>query len=210
MAAGQKIFGIGFHKTGTSSLAQALKLLGFRVVHGIVINGPKGVTITPPVTAEKVLPLVLARAREMDAVCDNPFPLLYRELDVAFPGAKFILTVREPREWLESIQRHFGDRESNTLQWIYGVPRVKGNEARCLQVFHAHNAAVRAYFTARPNDLMEINFGKGETWERLCAYLGRPIPSAPFPHDNTAEERERKRNSAWRRFKSAIRNAFAA
>jgi hypothetical protein len=210
MADSQKIFGIGFHKTGTASLAQALRLLGYRVTHGIVINGPKGVTVAPPVTTEKILPIAVASARGADAVCDNPFPLLYRELDTAFPNSKFILTLRDPQDWLESIQRHFGRRDSDALQWIYGVPRVAGNEARCLRVYNAHNAAVRAYFAKRPNDLLEIDFAKREGWNRLCAFLGRPIPNVPFPHDNTAEERERKRNSAWRRFKSAIRNAFAS
>jgi len=208
MPVSQKIFGIGFHKTGTSSLAQALRLLGCRVVHGIVINGPKGVTIEPPVTMEKVLPLALAYVREVDAVCDNPFPLLYRELDAEFPHSKFILTTREPREWLESIQRHFGKRDSDALQWIYGVSHVSGNEARCLQIYSAHNAAVRAYFAKRPNDLLEIDLAKGEGWSRLCTFLDRPIPSAAFPHDNTAEERERKRNSPWRRFKQRFRGAL--
>ena len=208
MPAAQKIFGIGFHKTGTSSLAQALKVLGFRVAHGIVINGPKGVTIAPPVTTGRVLPIALARAREVDAACDNPFPLLYRELDAAFPGSKFILTTREPRDWVESIGRHFGERNSDALQWIYGAPRVKGNEPRFLQVYENHNAAVRGHFAARPADLLEIDFGTGEGWERLCTFLDLPIPKAAFPHDNTAKERERKRNSVWRRFKHRLRETL--
>ena len=205
-----KIFGIGFQKTGTASLAQALRLLGFEVAHGIVINGPKGVTIEPPVTTEKILPLALARAREVDAVCDNPFPLLYRELDAAFPGAKFILTTRETHDWLKSMQRHFGERESDAMRWIYGVSRPKGHEAHCMRIYDNHNRAVRAYFAHRPNDLLQMDFGTGEGWKRLCAFLDRPIPSAAFPHDNTAEEREHKRNSIWRKFKAAIRNAFAS
>ena len=35
-----KIFGIGFHKTGTTSLAQALKMLGFSVTGPNGINDP--------------------------------------------------------------------------------------------------------------------------------------------------------------------------
>lgn len=210
MADSQKIFGIGFHKTGTASLAQALRLLGYRVVHGIVINGPKGVTIAPPVTTEKILPFALARMNEVDAACDNPWPLLFREMDTAFPGSKFILTTRETHDWIKSIQRHFADRESEALRWIYGVPRLKGHEAHCVRVYDSHNKAVRAHFAHRPNDLLQMDFGTGEGWKRLAPFLGRPIPEVPFPHDNTADERERKHNSAWRRFKSAIRSAFAS
>lgn len=210
MAASEKIFGIGFQKTGTASLAKALRILGFRVTHGMVINGPKGVEIEPPVTTAKVLPFALAGARQVDAVCDSPWPTLYRELDAEFPGSKFILTLRDPKEWIKSTLRHFGARESDALQWIYGVPCVKGNETRCLEVYQAHNAAVREHFAVRPSGFLEIDFGEEEGWEKLCAFLGRPVPDTGFPRDNTWEERERKRASAWRQFKAAIRNAFAA
>jgi hypothetical protein len=210
MAASEKIFGIGFHKTGTASLAEALRILGFRVAHGMVINGPKGVHIEPPVTNAKVLPYAVARAREVDAACDSPWPTLFRELDAAFPGAKFILTLRDPRAWVDSMRRHFGDRHSDALQWIYGVPCVTGNESRCIEVYEAHNRAVREHFAVRPAGLLELDFAKGEGWDKLCTFLGRPVPAQPFPHDNTWEERERGRASAWRQFKAAIRNAFAA
>lgn len=210
MADGQKIFGIGFQKTGTASLARALELLGYRVAHGIVINGPKGIAIAPPITNEKVLPFALARMKDVDAACDNPWPLLFREMDAAFPNAKFILTTRETHDWINSARRHFADRDSDALRWIYGVSHIKGHEAHCMRVYDRHNMSVRQYFAHRPNDLLQLDFGTGEGWQRLCSFLGKPIPDVPFPHANTAEERDRKRNSPWRRLKSAIRRAFAS
>jgi len=120
-ALAQKIFGIGFQKTGTSSLNRALALLGYNAVGGIRINHPKGIAIPPPLTKEKVLPIALARADEADAFSDNPWPLLYRELDAAFASAKFILTYRDPDRWLASMVRHFGDTPSDVMQWIYGA-----------------------------------------------------------------------------------------
>ena len=131
----RKIFGIGFQKTGTSSLNRALALLGFNAAGGIRINHPKGVAIEPPLTKEKILPIALAQAVEADAFSDNPWPLLIRELDTEFPGAKFILTQRDPDRWLASMVRHFGDTPNDVTQWIYGVPFPKGNEVRCLHVY---------------------------------------------------------------------------
>ena len=206
----RKIFGIGFQKTGTSSLNRALALLGYNAAGGIRINHPKGIYIEPPLTKEKILPVALARAREADAFSDNPWPLLIREMDVEFPGSKFVLTYRDPDRWLHSIVRHFGDTSSDVMQWIYGVPFPKGNEARCLHVYAAHNDAVRAYFAGRPSDLLEIDFETGDGWLELCAFLDRPVPAARFPHDNTGDERERKRSGIWRRMKARVRNAFAA
>jgi hypothetical protein len=206
----QKIFGIGFQKTGTSSLNRALALLGYNAAGGIRINHPKGVAIAPPLTKDKVLPVALARTAEADAFSDNPWPLLFRELDGAFPGAKFILTFRDPDAWLASMVRHFGDRESDVTQWIYGVPHVAGNEARCLQVYAGHNAAVRAHFAGRPNDFLELDFARGDGWLELWSFLGRPVPAKPFPHDNAADDRDRKRSGLWYRVKEKVRAAIGA
>lgn len=210
MANKTKIFGIGFQKTGTSSLNKALQILGFNAVGGIRINHPKGVALPAPLQTADILALALATAKQADAFNDNPWPLLYREMDRAFPGAKFVLTMRDPEHWLFSMVRHFGDTPNDTMQWIYGVPYPKGHEAQVLRVYNAHNDAVCRYFAARPGDFLKIDFEQGDGWQKLCPFLGRPIPSDAFPHDNRAEERERKRRGAWRRFKNKIREIIFA
>jgi Sulfotransferase domain len=203
-----KVFGIGFQKTGTSSLDQAFRILGYHTDKGVFINTPgrkSSLRIAPPLTAAKVLERVLPIAREREAFSDNPWPLLYCELDGLFPGSKFILTVRDPQSWIESLVRHFGDRESDTLEWIYGVRAVRGNESRCLAVYDAHNAAVRAHFASRPNALLEMDVEKQPRWNELCAFLGKWVPRKPFPRANTARERERKQSGLWRQMKRALR-----
>lgn len=206
----QKIFGIGFQKTGTSSLNRALAMLGYRAGGGLRVNHPKGIAIAPPLTREKILPAAFIRAREADAFSDNPWPLLYRELDAAFAGSKFILTFRDPDPWLASMVRHFGDKPSDMMQWIYGVPCPKGNEMRCVHVYAGHNAAVRSYFAGRPNDFLEMDFERGDGWLELCSFLHRPVPAKPFPHDNAADDRDRKRSGLWHRVKERVRSTFAA
>lgn len=200
MAPSQKIFGIGFQKTGTKSLHQALLALGYRSQHGILINRPRGgtrggVQMELPITREKLLNVALPRVAEADAFCDNPWPVLFRELDAGFPNSKFILTVRDPQGWISSMVRHFGQRSSPMSAFLYGVPDPSENEQRCIDVFNDHNASVIQYFASRPSDLLVVDFEKGEGWEALCRFLGRPVPKKPFPHANSAEDRERKRRS---------------
>jgi hypothetical protein len=205
-----KVFGIGFQKTGTSSLDQAFRILGYRTDKGVFINTPgrkSSLRIDPPLTAAKVLERVLPIAREREAFSDNPWPLLFRELDALFPGSRFILTLRDPQSWIASLVRHFGGRESDMLEWIYGVRAVRGHESGCLTVYEAHNAAVRAHFASRPGALLEIDVEKQPRWNELCAFLGKPIPSGPFPRANTARERERKQSGWWRQVKQALRGA---
>ena len=59
-----KVFGIGFHKTATTSLAKALSYLGYRV------TGPNWVD--NPNIAEEVYEMAFEFAHKFDAFQDNP------------------------------------------------------------------------------------------------------------------------------------------
>ena len=44
---------------------------------------------------------------------------------------------------------------------------------------------MRVHFGARlGRDLLVLGLGAGQGWPELCAFLGRPIPEAAFPHLN--------------------------
>ncbi len=207
-ANGFKVFGIGFQKTGTSSLDEAFRILGYRADKGVFINAPakrSSLFIEPPLTNARVLERVLPILQEREAFSDNPWPLLYRELDQLFPGSKFVLTVRDRQRWIASLLRHYGDRESDVLEWLYGCRTVTGNEDRCLAVYEAHNAAVRRHFASRLGMLLEIDIEQAPDWTALCSFLGKPVPTALFPHANAADERDRKRSGAWRRVKDKVK-----
>jgi Sulfotransferase domain len=178
-----KIFGIGFHKTGTSSLGAALELLGRRVC------GPVG--YMKPDIAETLRETAFELVDEYDAFEDNPWTLLYRELDEKFPGSRFILTVRDPNKWIKSVVRHFGGETTPMRELIYGRGKgdPKGNEALYVARYERHNAEVREYFKGR-SDLLVIDVTAGDGWEKLCPFLGSPTPAVAFPHFNVAEGRE--------------------
>lgn len=172
-----KVFGIGFHKTGTKSLGAALELLGYRVC------GPIGVR-NDNIGAE-ALEMALRTAQDFDAFQDNPWPILYRELDSAFPGGKFILTVCSTKSWLERARRYFGEAETPMRRWIYGAGSPIGNEAIYADRFDRHNREVVEYFKDRPSDLLVFPLTESPSWTPLCDFLGKPIPEdIPFPHKN--------------------------
>ncbi len=175
--AAPKIFCIGFQKTGTTTLAKALEVLGYKVFSDTISN------ITPLVLKEDWNGLKSIIDKH-DAVQDNPWPLLYREMDEWYPNAKFILTDRDEKKWIKSVVNHFGTKHTDMRQWIYGDGTPVGNEEAYLQKFKDHNKEVRQYFAKRPNDLLEVCWQKEATWEPLCEFLGREIPAEPFPHEN--------------------------
>lgn len=177
MSSGPKIFCIGFQKTGTTSLGRALQVLGYNVC------GPVGVT--NPQFGKRAKEWAMARLPYYDAFQDNPWPLLYKDLDLLCPGSKFILTTRNPRSWIRSMNKYFGDYEAAAEVWLYGEGITPRRHPRaCVKRYKQHNEEVRRYFADRPDDLLEMDFGKGHGWEELCAFLGHRIPASEFPRSN--------------------------
>ena len=186
-----KVFGIGFHKTGTTSLANALSYLGYRV------TGPNWVD--NPNIAEEVHQMAFDLVNKFDAFQDNPWPVLYKELDQKFPGSKFILTLRPSDDWIRSVVNHFSEEETPMREWIYGVGRPKDNENLYIARYERHNREVIEYFKDRSKQLLVLNITAGEGWTKLCAFLGETVPDAPFPCANAAPQREKndRRDKSW-------------
>jgi hypothetical protein len=178
----EKIFCIGFHKTGTKSLAAALTYLGYRV------TGPNWVT--NPRIREKALSLALELIPHYDAFQDNPWPILYQELHAQFPNARFILTLRSGEAWLRSIVRHFGETSTPMREWIYGVGQPRGNEKIYLARYERHNREVLDYFNDKPGRLLVLDITAGEGWGKLSSFLGEDCPDVNFPRENFANSRE--------------------
>lgn len=173
-----KVFCIGFHKTGTTSLEVALKMLGYRV------TGPNGTK--DPDIAEKVHDMADDLVRKFDAFQDNPWPVLYKELDEKYPHSKFILTMRSSESWIRSQVKDFGLTETPMRAWIYGAGCPEGNEDVYVARYERHNREVLEYFEDRPDDLLVLDLQRGDGWNELCAFLGVDVPDEPFPHANKA------------------------
>jgi len=185
-----KVFGIGFHKTGTTSLAHALRTLSYDVA------GPNGVN--DPNIRENLDNLVETVSVRFDAFRDNPWPIVFKKMDDMHPGSKFILTIRDPDHWIRSLVAHFETRTTPMRELIYGVGSPAGNEEIFKRRLLAHNAEVIDYFKHRPDDLLVIDITRDGAWEPICRFLGEPVPAIPFPYANRAEDREAQRTAPRR------------
>jgi len=180
---GPKVFGIGFHKTGTTSLGAALDALGYATCDGAgAVREAVGHAEMMRLLREQQLEPIMSVAERYDAFTDNPWFLLFRDLDRRFPGSKFILTVRDERRWLESAVRYFGQTDSEMRAWIYGTGRPAGNEQRWLARYREHIEQVKTHFRHRPDDVLVVDWEQGGGWEDLGKFLGRTTPSGAFPH----------------------------
>ena len=171
-----RVFGVGLSKTGTTSVAEALRVLGYSVIHyprpEFTMTGRFGVL------------------HDYDAAFDTSVSVVFQHLDRVYPGSKFVLTVREPEGWIKSLERHLALRgprsesgfEGALRRMIFGVTGF--DRERLLAAQAAWDEQVRAYFRGREGDLLVLNLSDGDGWAPLCAFLGEPEPGVAFPHKN--------------------------
>ena len=174
-----KVFCIGFQKTGTTTMMQALTLLGYRV------TGPNHVRDSD--IAETYERIAAELSDRFDAFQDNPWPLVYRQMDARHPGSKFVLTVRDEQKWYDSYRNHFEDKQCSPMEeLIYGPEaRFLGGGAELYKGrMRRHDAEVRDYFRDRPEDLLVLDVTEDPRWAPICDFLGLPVPPVAFPHSN--------------------------
>ena len=180
-----RVLGIGMNKTGTSSLHAALRHLGYTAVH----HGSVELRRSIEAAAADGRPMLSDIDPDLDALCDiAAITSGFAELDRDYPGSKFILTVRDVDDWVQSRIRHV---EANRAARDAGRPH--GNfmdidvEAWVAER-EAHHAAVLAHFAGRPDDLLVLDLCAGQGWERLAPFLGwERIPERPFPWENRSD-----------------------
>jgi hypothetical protein len=170
----RKVWGIGLARTGTCTLCEVFRRLGYQTV----LHNPH-------------FPLL----ETADAAADNECALFYRYLDYRFPGSKFILTTRALEDWLKSMKfiletYPVRSRQENIAIFrrmtLYGT--VSFDELKMTCTYLRHHSEVRYYFRDRAHDLLEVDFTRGDGWERICAFLDLPVADGPFPHLNKAND----------------------
>lgn len=123
-----KIFCIGLYKTGTTSLAAALREQGYSVRHGykkhsdMMLNDLKDGR--PPLESFQNAYGEHEAYADLRVLRDH-----FVWFDKCYPDSKFILTTRDENEWVESVKRQIAKRPESPyfhpfyyqseLQWRY-------------------------------------------------------------------------------------------
>lgn len=182
-----KVFCIGFHKTGTTSLGSFLEKIGYSNCHGA---GP----IRKALGDKKMMELLYRRdydavfeiAKNYNSFNDNPWFFIYPALDEQFPGSKFILMTRNEKDWLKSCIQYFGNTTSKFRMFLYGKGSPIGNEERYLKVYRNHNEAVLEFFKNRPDDLLVIELEDPNKMNKIKKFLKVSSDVDQFPLLNSS------------------------
>jgi hypothetical protein len=198
-----KVFCIGLNKTGTTSLVDAWKELGytkiysgfdkpilikvmqkkFKFINGNIINS--GFNHDYNILNQLI--------SGYECMKDRPFNTnhLYRWLEKNYQNSKFILTIRDEEEWWDSVNKWLSfpseldesksEKRINMYKRHFNTTEITKDSF--IDYYRDYNNKVREYFKGKPN-FLEINICNGEGWELLCPFLDKPIPNKEFPKSN--------------------------
>jgi len=213
-----KIVGAGFGRTGTMSLKAALETLGFGPCYPMieVFEHPEHAGFWEAAWRGESVDWD-GFLEGYEATVDWPACTFYEELLQRHPGARVLLSVRDPERWYDSTRDTIyqisritaGSRLSRAVFAFVGhfVPGVfeigrMGNEiiwqgtfhgrfedrSHAMEVFVRHNEEVKRRVPAEKLLVFEVKEG----WGPLCEFLGVEAPDKPFPHLNDAAQMRRR------------------
>ncbi|MHB8595605.1 MAG: sulfotransferase family protein [Ktedonobacteraceae bacterium] len=208
---GLKVIGVGFGRTGTSTLKIALEELGFGpCYHFEELYKHRSVLARWEAAARGELIDWNEIFGEYAASADWPACAFYKELMKAYPDAKLILTVRNPESWYDSAKGtiyEFGKSFRSSPLAFTVLTCMKGispftrrlfrfaddviwqgtfhnrfeDKDYTINIFKQHIEEVKRLVP--PEKLLVYEVKEG--WEPLCDFLGVAIPAdRPFLHLN--------------------------
>ena len=179
----QKVFVIGFQKTGTTSLEHALQKLGYRVY-----GGDKNLMKFD--NTQELKNYISKTLLSWDVVQDMPWPLFYKELYELYPDAKFILTIRDTDKWIRSVVNYFASIRIPLHRKIYHVPCAEGHEEAYMSLYDKHNHEVQEFFRDKEN-FKVMKPGQNFDFSTLCEFLDiNEVPEGSFPHARNNKKRK--------------------
>jgi len=178
-----KVFVIGLNKTGTTSLGNALRILGYRKLGWGDFVSRK---LFHDWYSGNLQPLI-QYSTVYEAFEDLPWPFVYEEMAVLYPDAKFILSLRANEEvWWRSIARHTEKRVWIGHKLTYGSYSATNDKAAYIDLYLSHRQRVHDFFKDQPGRLLELNIDETGKWDKLCEFLTcDAVPKSAFPKSNT-------------------------
>lgn len=164
-----KVFCIGYNKTGTTSLGQSLRMLGYR-------HSSFNKKVWRKYYNNNEIVKILNYTSKFDSVDDLPWLKedMIPIMDRVFPNSKFIYLTRDEESWKKSL-----------YYWTYHMTGEYPNLDERLEDFRKHKKFVLDYFQDRPNDqflIIDIKDKKG--FKKLAEFLGKNSIQDEFPHYN--------------------------
>jgi len=193
-----KIFVLGYNKTGTISLSQALQILGYSVLHTGSNNFME--TLIKFSNNLEFNKGILDEIDKYDCYLDYPIyePTIFSHIVMEYPDAKYISLTKNLDDYVDSTLRakirDIKNGNKNTWNWL-GVgdeevfrnyPEYQKEWVRRRTTFK-HQSNLR-WLEKKGIDYLDMNIcDSGDGWRELCKFLNKEIPNIEFPYENKNE-----------------------
>lgn len=164
-----KVFCIGFNKTGTTSLGRSLKMLGYN-------NTSFNKRVWRKYYHEKKFEKIIDYMSKFESADDLPWLKedLIPLLDEKFPNSKFIYLDRDEESWKKSMYK-----------WTFKKTGIYPDIDSKIEEFRNHKSFVLDYFKDRlDDDFIRLDIKDPDGFKKLAVFLGKPIIRNDFPHFN--------------------------
>tara|TARA_B100000700_G_scaffold331776_1_gene468445 strand:- start:450 stop:2135 length:1686 start_codon:yes stop_codon:yes gene_type:complete len=155
----KKVYGIGLPRTGTTSLAKCLEILGFSGEGFCMLY------------QDRIYANCIDKKIEKKYNVDNSFFKNYKDVIQSNPDSKFILSTRDRKSWNRSIK--------NFKLSVQTIPDIIEYENEVIDFFN---------LIGRSKDLLVLNLFNGESWDEVCNFINEPVPEEDFPIKRRGEK----------------------
>ena len=176
------IYDISPARTGTTSLCNAMKILGYRASHGVP-RGQENTTLNHLEYGYLDMPW----AKDYDFI-GGMFNYSWHRLVEQQPEAKFILLTRDLDDWIDSTivkLREFSPKPG-TVSYFHRIANLgcvhTSDRKRLAHYYRTHSQAIQDHFWGKDHQFLKMDIKDG--WAPLCKFLGVDVPDTSFPHLN--------------------------
>lgn len=201
-----QVIGAGFGRTGTLSLKFALETLGFDKCYHmmeVVVNQDHINEWRRAARGESLDWQALYQGYQ--ATVDWPSANYWRELQLEYPDAKVVLTLRDSDQWYTSVMNTIWKISSNALAegrrrrdeemierammgseviWDGVFDGRMDDRDYVIECYERHNQEVIDTVSAEKL----LVYRPGDGWEPLCRFLQKPVPDSGYPRVNSTED----------------------
>lgn len=177
----------GLPKTGTSTLAVMLRILGYSV-SGPEIHFNKG-------NSE----LLESLYSQYNAFQDYPWCFEWQQFKND-QQVKFIVLYRNSEFWLQSFYKSYGKGQEKYLSFPYmGISKIEENKREFLEFFDQYYGRLAAASKDEAHQFLFVDI-KSITWDKLCVFLNEKVPTdlwgrvSQIPHANKKNFKNRESN----------------
>ncbi|KAI7846925.1 P-loop containing nucleoside triphosphate hydrolase protein [Circinella umbellata] len=202
-----EVIGAGCSRTGTDSLREALNMLGYNTHHmRSMLSGDGHPEVFEEAYKNPEKPTDWDWVYEgYTAAVDCPTISVIDQVLKHYPNAKVILTKRDADSWYKSVLNtiytihdwlpenapDYYVRTRKMIKTIFldgafqDMEKFKNEPEIFKARYEAHNKWV---LDNVPKDrLLILDLREGITWEKICPFLGKPVPSGPYPTSNSTK-----------------------